>query len=90
MVAKRPNIASAGADLAFAALALVAGLAGAAPLYAAAVFVGSVIVWGWTRRHALGRMAMQQRLTQGAIALVMLAAVIGVMYWIGLTFGGHT
>jgi hypothetical protein len=35
-------------------------------------------------------MPMQQRLTQGAIALVMLAAVIGVMYWIGLTFGGHT
>lgn len=87
---RRPNIASAGADLAFALLALIAGLAGAPLLYAALVFAGAVIVWAWTRRAALARMAWPQRVTNGALALAMLAVVLGLAYWMGLMLGGHT
>jgi hypothetical protein len=87
---RRPNIASAGADLVFALLALVVGLAGAPLLYAALVFAGAVAVWAWTRRAALARMAWSQRVTNGALALAMLAVVLGLAYWMGLMLGGHT
>jgi hypothetical protein len=87
---RRPNIASAGADLAFALLALVAGWLDAPPTLAALVFLSAAVVWGWTRRGALGRMAWPQRATNGALALAMLAVVLGLAYWIGLMLGGHT
>lgn len=87
---RRINVASAGADLAFALLALVAGLFGAPPMYAAMVIAGSVAAWGWTRRAPLAAMEPARRLTQGAIAVAMIAVVLGLAYWIGLIFGGHT
>jgi hypothetical protein len=87
---RRPNIASAGADLAFALLALVTGWIGAPIWHAALVFAGAAIVWAWTRRSVLGRMAWLQRVTNGALALAMLAVVLGLAYWIGLMLGGHT
>jgi hypothetical protein len=87
---RRPNIASAGADLAFALLALVAGWVGANFAVAALVFLSAALVWGWTRRGVLGRMAWPQRVTNGALALAMLAIVLGLAYWIGLMLGGHT
>lgn len=87
---RRPNIASAGTDLVFALLALVIGLAGGPPRYAALVFAVSAIVWAWTRRTALGRMQWTQRATNGALALGMLAVVLGLAYWMGLMLGGHT
>lgn len=87
---RRPNIASAGADLAFAVLSLVAGVLGAPAPYAALVFGASVLVWAWTRRRALARMNWRQRVTNGALALAMLAVVLGLAYWIGRMLGGHT
>lgn len=87
---RKPNIRSAAADLAFAAVAFVLGLAGAPALYAVLAFLGAVIVWGWTRREALARMNWRARATNGAIALGMLGVVLAVLYWIGLALGGHT
>jgi len=87
---RKPNIRSAAADLGFAAAAFVLGLLGASLPYAALAFLGAALVWSWTRRDALARMDWRMRATNGALALGMLAVVLGVLYWIGLTFGGHT
>jgi hypothetical protein len=87
---RKPNIRSAAADLAFAAVALVLGLAGLPMIYAGIAFLGAVFVWGWTRRETLARMDWRMRATNSALALAMLAVVLGVLYWIGLAFGGHT
>lgn len=89
MAARKPNFAAAGADFAFAALALVAGWLAASPIYLAMVVTGALATWGWTRRAALGRMPMGQRVTNGAIALVMIVAVLAISYWLGLAMGGH-
>jgi hypothetical protein len=88
-MARRPNIGSAGSDLAFALLALIAGWAGLSPLFAVMVFVGAVTAWGWTRRRPLMAMPLRARLTQGAIAIAMIAMVLGLAYWIGTILGGH-
>lgn len=87
---RRPNIASAGVDLAFAALALVSGWLGAPAIYAAMLFAGSVAAWAWTRRAALAAMPARTRFTQGGIAVAMIAVVMALAYWIGLALGGHT
>lgn len=87
---RRPNIAAAGVDLAFAVLAFAAGLTGAPLGYAALVFTGAAIVWGWTRRAVLERMSWPQRAANGALALGMLAVVLSLAYWIGSMLGGHT
>jgi uncharacterized iron-regulated membrane protein len=87
---RRPNIGSAGTDFGFALLALVAGWIGLPTFYAAIVVVGALAAWVWTRRRPLAAMSMQQRLVQGAIAVVMIAVVLAIAYWIGLALGGHT
>ena len=87
---RRPNIGSAGSDLAFALLALIAGWVGLAPVFAFGVFAAAVSSWGWTRRRPLMALPLGARLTQGAIAIAMIAVVSGVAYWIGLGLGGHT
>ena len=89
MAQRRPNIGSAGSDLAFALLALIAGWAGLSPLVAVMVFVGALASWGWTRRRPLIAMPLGPRLTQGAIAIAMIAMVLGLAYWIGTILGGH-
>jgi hypothetical protein len=86
---RKPNIRSAAADLVFAAVAFVLGLAGVSIAYAALTFFGAAAVWAWTRREALARMDWRMRATNSALALGMLAVVLGLLYWIGLTFGGH-
>jgi hypothetical protein len=90
MAARKPNFAAAGADFAFAALALVAGWLAAPLFYLAMVMVGAIASWAWMRRTALGRMPASQRVTNGAIALVMIGAVLAISYWLGLVMGGHT
>jgi hypothetical protein len=87
---RRPNIGSAGSDLAFALLALISGWAGLAPLFPVLVFAAAVTSWGWTRRRPLMAMPLRRRLMQGAIAIAMIAAVLALAYWIGLGIGGHT
>lgn len=86
---RKPNIRSAAIDFGFLAVILIAGLAGAPWPVAMLVFVAAVAAWWWTRRAALAQMALRVRLTQSAIALLMLAAVMALFYWIGLIFGGH-
>lgn len=85
---RRPNIGSAGSDLAFAFLALIAGWVGLSPIFAVMVFVTAVAAWGWTRRRPLMAMSLKSRLTQGAIAIAMIAMVLALAYWIGLILGG--
>ena len=87
---RKPNIASAGWDLAFAVLALIAGLLGATIPYALGVFAAAVIAWAWMRRNALAALPATQRFVQGSIAVVMIAVVLAIAYWIGLMLGGHT
>lgn len=86
---RRPNIRSALTDLAFAALAFFAGLANTTLAYAALIALGAVISWAWTRREPLAAMPLSKRVTNVALALVMIGAVLGVLYWIGLATGGH-
>jgi hypothetical protein len=87
---RRPNIGSAGSDLGFALLALIAGWIGLSPIFATMIFVGAVAAWGWTRRRPLAALPLRARLTQGAIAVAMIAVVLAVAYWIGLGLGEHT
>jgi len=86
---RKPNIASAGVDLAGLVAALVLGLIGGTLWHAGALFVVVLALWGWTRRRALGAMTPVRRVTNGAVAVVMLGGVLGLFYWIGLAVGGH-
>ncbi len=86
---RRPNIANAGADLAFAVLAFVAGIMGAPAWGAALVAFAAALVWYWTRRAALVRMDANRRAASVAVALVMLAIVLGGAYWAGLAIRGN-
>ncbi len=86
---RKPNLRSAAVDFGFLAVILIAGLAGASWPAALAIFAAAVFAWWWTRRTALAQMELRVRLTQSAIALLMLAAVMALFYWIGLIFGGH-
>ncbi len=87
---RKPNIRTAGVDLAFLVIALVAGWLNA-PLWGAGAIIAAAIgAWWFTCQNALACMSPQNRLVQSAIALAMLAGVLALFYWIGLTFGGHT
>lgn len=86
---RRPNIRSAVMDLAFAALAFIAGVVDAPLAYAALIALGAAVSWAWTRRVPLMAMPLAQRATNAALALAMISAVLGVLYWIGLATGGH-
>ncbi len=88
MSARRPNIAAAGADLAFAALAFVSGWAGAPLGYATLVFLGAALAWAYMRRTALRTMTRARLLTNTALALAMLAVVLAGAYWLGLQLRG--
>jgi len=86
---RTPNIRTAGVDLAFLLIAHIAGWLDA-PLWSVGAIIAAAIgAWWWTRRNALGQMTPARRLIQSAIALTMLAGVLALFYWIGLTFGGH-
>jgi hypothetical protein len=87
-LARRPNLAAAGADFAFAALAFASGWLGASLGYAALVFLGAAGAWAWTRREALRAMAPAQLLTNAALALAIMALVLGGAYWLGLLLRG--
>jgi len=86
---RSPNIRTAAGELAFLVLALIAGWAGAAWSYFALLLAGTVFVWWWTRRAALAAMPLRRRITQSALALVMLVVVLALFYWIGRMLGGH-
>ncbi len=77
-------------DLGLALAALLGGWAGAPLAAAGALFLVAVAIWGWTRRRALARLALRERLLQSAVALAMLAVVLGIFYFLGLSLGGHT
>lgn len=85
---RRPNIASAGVDLAFVALALIGGWLGATLTQAALILIAAVAVWAWTRRRVLAGMPLAQRATNSALALAMIAVVLSLAYWIGLMLRG--
>lgn len=87
---RRPNIRSAGVDLALAAAALIVGLANAPAAYATGGLAIALAIWAATRWGALSRMEPMHRLTNTAVALAMLTVVLGGAYWFGLMVGGHT
>lgn len=86
---RRPNASAALTDFLFAGLAFAGGWVGVSLLYAALTFVAAAVAWWWSRRGALAAMSSERRISQGAIALAMIAGVLGVAYWIGLMLGGH-
>ena len=88
MQPRRPNPTAALMDLAFAGLGFASGLLGAPVTYALLVFLGAAAAWGWTRRDVLARMEPMHRLSNAALALGLLAVVLGGAYWIGLTLRG--
>lgn len=89
-MAKRPNIRTAGVDLGFLIAAHIAGWLNAPGWGVGALIIAAIGAWYFTRRNALLRMSPRHRLTQSAIALAMLAAVMAFFYWMGLVFGGHS
>jgi len=90
MAARKPNFAAAGADFGFAVLALVLGWLGAPLAGFALCLLAAMAVWAWLRWAALRQMALSLRLTNTALALLMIGAVLGGAYWLGLALGGHT
>ena len=87
---RKPNIRSAMADLVFAVVALVVGIVGLSFAYWVLTFAAAAAVWAWTRWGALNAMALRPRLTNSALALIMIGVVLAIAYWIGLALGGHT
>jgi hypothetical protein len=53
-------------------------------------FAAAAVIWAWTRWGALNAMALRPRLTNSALALIMIGVVLAIAYWIGLALGGHT
>ncbi len=89
MSARRPNLGAAGADLAFAALAFVAGYLGAAVWFAGLIALGAAIVWAWLRRATLANMDPARLAASTAVALAVLVVVLGGAYWLGLSLRGN-
>ena len=90
MAARKPNMAAAGADFGFAVLALVLGWLGAPLAGFALCFLTAIATWAALRWTALTQMTLALRLTNTALALLMIGAVLGGAYWLGLALGGHT
>jgi len=88
MAARRPNIATAGAELVFIVVALVAGLTSGTWAAFALVAGAALIYWVWSRRNALAAMSMGQRLAQGGFAIAVLLIILGGAFWVGLVLGG--
>jgi hypothetical protein len=82
-------MANAGADLAFAVLAFVAGIMGAPAWGAALVALASGGVWYWTRRNTLARLDAARLAASVAVALAVLFIVLGAAYWLGLSLRGN-
>jgi hypothetical protein len=89
MASRKPNLAAAGADFGFAVLALVLGWIGTPLAGFALCLLAAMAAWASLRWPALSAMALSTRLTNTALALLMIGAVLGVAYWLGLALGGH-
>jgi hypothetical protein len=76
-------------DFAFAAIAFVAGWSGASVWTAALVGLAAAIAWAWMRRRTLVGMAPARLAASTAVALAVLAIVLGGAYWLGLTIRGN-
>ena len=86
MPARRPNIGSAAADLAFALAALASGRAGA-PWWAAGLLAAAAILyWAWTRRGALRRLEGARLASSVVLSIALLLGVLGGAYWLGLVW----
>ncbi len=83
-------MAAAGADFGFAVLALVLGWLGAPLAGFALCLLVAMVAWAALRWTALHQMTLTPRLTNTALALLMIGAVLGGAYWLGLALGGHT
>jgi hypothetical protein len=90
MAARKPNIAAAGADFGFAVLALVLGWLGAPLVAFALCLLTAMAAWAALRWASLRQMTLTLRLTNTALALLMISVVLGGAYWLGLALGGHT
>lgn len=90
MAARKPNMAAAGADFGFAVLALALGWLGAPLAGFALCLVAAIVAWAALRWAALNQMTLALRLTNTALALLMIGAVLGGAYWLGLALGGRT
>jgi|CXWL01.1.fsa_nt_gi hypothetical protein len=89
MSLRRPNLGAALLDLAPAVGAFALGAAGAGLDYFALVFLAGVALWAWTRRNVVARLHGVNRIANIALALSVLAIVLGGAYWLGLSFRGR-
>jgi hypothetical protein len=87
---RRPNFVAALADFGFAVVALVLGWFGASLAAFALCLAAAIAAWAALRWASLRQMPLSPRLTNTALALLMIGAVLGGAYWIGLALGGHT
>jgi predicted transporter len=78
------------ADLVFAVVAFIVGLAGLPGQYFLVVLIAAVLVWAWTRRTQLESMSLRQRAVNGFIAFLVIGIVLLVAFEIGQFLGGHT
>lgn len=90
MAARKPNMAAAGADFGFAVLALVLGWLGAPLAGFAVCLLAAMAAWAALRWASLQQMTVPLRLTNTALALLMIGVVLGGAYWLGLALGGRT
>ncbi|MGE3304014.1 MAG: hypothetical protein AB7M12_12980 [Hyphomonadaceae bacterium] len=91
MAARRPNALNAAIEVAFVAAAGLLGFLGA-PLWALPALACAMIAyWIWNRRAGLAQlraMGAGKLLASGAIALVLITAVLAGAFWLGATARG--
>ena len=89
MAARKPNFVAALADFGFAIVALALGWFGVSLAGFALCLVAAIAAWAALRWTSLSQMPLSMRLSNAALALIMIGAVLGGAYWIGLALGGH-
>lgn len=90
MTTRKPNFVAALADFGFAVVALVLGWFGAPAAAIVLCVAAAMSAWAVLRWASLRQMPITLRLSNTALALIMIGAVLGGAYWLGLALGGHT
>lgn len=88
MPARKPNLANAGVDLAFAVASFACGASGFPAWTLGAVILAMIVTWGWSRRGVFSRMNATQVAVQVAVGVTILVLVLAGAYWLGLAIRG--
>jgi hypothetical protein len=88
MVARRPNLRLAAAELGFAAAAFACGLLDAPFWLVVLVAFAMLAFWTWSRRVALNRLRGASWMIQAFVAVAVMIIVLAGAYWAGLALKG--